>query len=921
MGWGSSTTSGRDGYYDAFISYSHAADGRLAPALQLALHRFAKPWYRMRAVRVFRDDASLSANAALWSSIVDALDRSRSFILLASPESASSSWVAGELRYWCDHKPADRVLLALTAGDLHWDDHSGDFDWSRTTALSSNFSGVFAGEPRWIDLRWARDSPDVSLSHPRFQECVADIAAPLHGRDKDELIGEDVRQHRRTRRLARAVTTVLAALVVVAALATVVAVDQRNAARRERDVAHSQFLAAQALAEKDVRLDRSLLLGVEAIEERATPEARAALLGALESTPELVRLLHGVHASSAAVATTPSGRVAAADGNDIALWDLSSDGERVDLSGHEHPVIAVAYVDEGRSIVSVDEGGVLATWTADGSSMTATEAVGVSPVDHVALSADGSLASVVSDGDLLVWDIEHRRRVAVIPAPEFHEIRSSAFSPTADMLAYGTDGGLIRLWDVDARTSAPGSDLALPVGDYSQTISQLQFNHDGTKIASAGGGGGGVDVWDVSTRAQLSLGLTAGERKPVTALAFNDADSMLVVGHVDGQIVRWGLHGGSEIGSPLPGHGTVTGLSFVGDTRMVSSSADGPIAVWDLESDLRLGRSLHTGASDAVDDVAFSPDGDRLAAVSLDGLRLFRTTDGVEEHFIAGGTFDAPVFYNAVAFSPTGDHLAVGTSDGEVLVWRTDDLQAPPARLAHGDRVSAVVFDPLGRHIVSTSEAGTVVFWDVDRRTRLGMVEAGGEPVHAVAFSPDGAVLVTGGFDGSVILWDAESRTPLGSGPPAMDGPVRAVAFSSDGGTLAIAGADGTVLWDVDDDRTLRRVDPGAETETWDVALTPDGSTLVTAGDALRLWDVGSGLLLGEAMVGEPDLVLAVEAAPDGTTVAWGALTIAPKPIVGLWDADESSWVRNACALAGRSFDEVERVQFLGDRTADPACR
>jgi hypothetical protein len=29
--------------YEAFVSYSHAVDGRLAPALQSALHRLAKP--------------------------------------------------------------------------------------------------------------------------------------------------------------------------------------------------------------------------------------------------------------------------------------------------------------------------------------------------------------------------------------------------------------------------------------------------------------------------------------------------------------------------------------------------------------------------------------------------------------------------------------------------------------------------------------------------------------------------------------------------------------------------------------------------------------------------------------------------------------------------------------------------------------
>lgn len=33
--------------YEAFISYSHAADGQLAPAIQRALHRLARPWYKV----------------------------------------------------------------------------------------------------------------------------------------------------------------------------------------------------------------------------------------------------------------------------------------------------------------------------------------------------------------------------------------------------------------------------------------------------------------------------------------------------------------------------------------------------------------------------------------------------------------------------------------------------------------------------------------------------------------------------------------------------------------------------------------------------------------------------------------------------------------------------------------------------------
>src|SRR5262249_7330513 len=83
----------RDMPYEAFVSYSHAVDGQLAPALQSALHGLAKPWYRLRALRVFRDKTSLSANPGLWPSIERALAESEFFLLLASPEAAHSPWV------------------------------------------------------------------------------------------------------------------------------------------------------------------------------------------------------------------------------------------------------------------------------------------------------------------------------------------------------------------------------------------------------------------------------------------------------------------------------------------------------------------------------------------------------------------------------------------------------------------------------------------------------------------------------------------------------------------------------------------------------------------------------------------------------------------------------------------------------------
>jgi hypothetical protein len=50
--------------YDGFLSYSHEHDAVLGPTLQAELERFAKPWYRIRALRIFRDTVSLAANPA-----------------------------------------------------------------------------------------------------------------------------------------------------------------------------------------------------------------------------------------------------------------------------------------------------------------------------------------------------------------------------------------------------------------------------------------------------------------------------------------------------------------------------------------------------------------------------------------------------------------------------------------------------------------------------------------------------------------------------------------------------------------------------------------------------------------------------------------------------------------------------------------
>jgi tetratricopeptide (TPR) repeat protein len=225
--------------YDAFISYSHAKDKALASVLQSAIQRLGKPWYRRRALRLFRDDTSLTATPHLWPSIEKALGQTRFLILMASPEAAASRWVNQELAWWIDHKGADTVLIALTEGELEWDGEAGCFRTSETLPLPPALAGKFVDEPLWIDLRPYRNS--ASPRDARFTDLAASIAATLHGRAKEDLLSQEVRQQRRALRLAGAAVAMLLILVSVAGW-------QWNAARVQRNRAEQTLALATRTA-------------------------------------------------------------------------------------------------------------------------------------------------------------------------------------------------------------------------------------------------------------------------------------------------------------------------------------------------------------------------------------------------------------------------------------------------------------------------------------------------------------------------------------------------------------------------------------------------------------------------------------------------------------------------------------------------
>ncbi len=271
--------------YDGFISYSHAADDLLAPRLQSALQRFAKPWWKRRAVRIFRDESSLSANPHLWSSITEALDTSGWFVLLLSPDAAESEWVNQEIEYWTTHRDPDRILPVVTDGDFGWHDGNVEGD-----GVPHALEGVFTEEPRWVDLRWAKGDSQLDLKNPRFADAIADIASTIRGIPKDDLASEEVKQHRRTVRTA----WTAGALVTVLAIA---AAGFGISSARNAQLARTEALSTAAVAALEAQSDPQLakLLALEAVlQSGSTADRSETLVDTLFTALIEDRLMHTI---------------------------------------------------------------------------------------------------------------------------------------------------------------------------------------------------------------------------------------------------------------------------------------------------------------------------------------------------------------------------------------------------------------------------------------------------------------------------------------------------------------------------------------------------------------------------------------------------------------------------------------------------
>lgn len=735
--------------------------------------------------------------------------------------------------------------------------------------------------------------------------------------DLRERTRREARQNRRLRGLLVAAVVLL----MVSGVAAGLLVSANREADQQRESASVEALVARSLALRESERDVAALLAAEAYRRWPDdPRARSALMGTLTAAGGFLgnSYLQGPAARSGAGIPGSDAYLVAGD-TDVAV--VGTDGV-THASADVEWSTAGGDVGSGLVAVSADgRTGVLARgFRPSGGSSARVELVAVelpslvrrgTPVrfamepGSLAVSPDGSWAALghATDGQVAVVDLDDgsvRRRTF-----DLDGLRSDWAAAT---LLTATERG---------RLVVGGAFAALRVlhPDDLRVVRRIRVPAGSADVAVATDGGlvvtSGSDRLLVAPLAtgtiRWSLPFQIAHPAPCPYLAISAAARSVFCGDWFGNLQRHDLRTGLSVESLDPQLGSVGPLLVSDDGAELAALGAGVPAVsrWRLDGSgpvttlVARGSVVYEGWDDT--DTSFLVARRPGRADEYDDLDRFALWDPERD---------------AAAFTVPGRAEGVGWAGAGILVgWSNRAGGVAFLDTARGgwyrnhpelDRYGRFWPGASGAITYGSSPDGDVVLIDPATGRPTGNAVKVGGFVASVSENPDASRIATASWDNG---WTVRVHD-VASGKVVADGLVgpQLVAYAPNGDLYAAQ--DGRITRH--DPSDLRRLGtlPGAHGEVNSLQFTRDGSLLLaTANDeTATLYDVSTGLRLGDPIRTAAPLIVPAWLHPDGKTLA---MTV--KEGVALWDLDPTRQFAAACRLAGRELTPEEWTTYLGD--------